>query len=148
MTESADRGFLKALAEAECGAAAAPGDCPRSRRPDPPACIGFSSANGAGAALWDFATEWTDEPTHPIARPASSTTFVSDSMASDLASIAEELGLGGTLTPQQLASRRRDFLWRNHPDRQPAHARARADERVALANALYDTAQRRRGESG
>jgi hypothetical protein len=56
--------------------------------------------------------------------------------------IAEELGLGATLTPDELASRWRNFVWRNHPDRQPLDARERANARVAIANTLYDRARR------
>ena len=58
------------------------------------------------------------------------------------AEIAAELGLAGPLTLDQLAARWRDFVWRNHPDRQPAHARKRANARVAIANTLYDRARR------
>jgi hypothetical protein len=62
--------------------------------------------------------------------------------ADTAAEIAAELGLAGPLTPDQLASRWRNFVWRNHPDRQPAHARRRANARVAIANTLYDRARR------
>jgi hypothetical protein len=56
--------------------------------------------------------------------------------------IAIELGLGTALTLDQLTSRWRDFVWRNHPDRQPEAARERANARVAIANTLYDRARR------
>jgi hypothetical protein len=56
--------------------------------------------------------------------------------------IAAELGLGAALTLDQLTSRWRDFVWRNHPDRQPADARAQANARMAIANTLYDRARR------
>jgi hypothetical protein len=56
--------------------------------------------------------------------------------------IAEELGLGATLTPDELVSRWRNFVWRNHPDRQPLNTRDRANARVAIANMLYDRARR------
>ena len=46
------------------------------------------------------------------------------------------------LTLGQLTSRWRDFVWRNHPDRQPVDARERANARVAIANTLYDRARR------
>jgi hypothetical protein len=42
----------------------------------------------------------------------------------------------------QLAARWRNFVWRNHPDRQPFEARERANARVAIANTLYDRARR------
>ena len=47
------------------------------------------------------------------------------------------------MTPGQLASRWRNFVWRNHPDRQPFEARERANARVAIANTLYDRARRK-----
>jgi hypothetical protein len=56
--------------------------------------------------------------------------------------VAEELGLGTAATQRQLGRRWRDFIWRNHPDRQPEGARERAGARVAIANALYDEARR------
>jgi hypothetical protein len=59
-----------------------------------------------------------------------------------IAAIAEELGIGAALTRRQLTLRWRDFVWRNHPDRQPEHARDRATARVAVANALFDRARR------
>jgi hypothetical protein len=46
------------------------------------------------------------------------------------------------VTPDQLAARWRNFVWRNHPDRQPARERDHAGARVAIANALYDRARR------
>ena len=53
-----------------------------------------------------------------------------------------ELGFSAGLTAEALTERWRAFVWRNHPDRQPAHARERANARVAVANALYDRARR------
>jgi hypothetical protein len=50
--------------------------------------------------------------------------------------------LAASPTPNQLASRWRDFVWRNHPDRQPREARERANARVAIANTLYEQARR------
>jgi hypothetical protein len=41
-----------------------------------------------------------------------------------------------------LTRRWRAFVWRNHPDRQPVHARERGNIRVAIANTLYDQARR------
>ena len=58
------------------------------------------------------------------------------------AEIAAELDLAGPLSGDELASRWRNFVWRNHPDRQPAHERDRAGARVAIANALYDKVRR------
>ena len=56
--------------------------------------------------------------------------------------IASEIGLGAALTLDQITSRWRDFVWRNHPDRQPEAARERANARLAIANTLYDRARR------
>lgn len=40
-----------------------------------------------------------------------------------------------------LAQLRRDFAFRNHPDRVPAHLRARASARMQIANAMIDEAE-------
>jgi hypothetical protein len=56
--------------------------------------------------------------------------------------IAMELGLGAPQTLDQLLSRWRAFVWRNHPDRQPLEMRERANARMAIANALYDEGRR------
>ena len=144
-----DQAFLRALDDAGGGRPPASETRPLPRRPEATACIGFSSGEGGGgAALWDFATEWTDERTPPPAQPATAATCEPNLSESDLATIAQELGVGATLTLRELASRRRDFIWRNHPDRQPVHARGRAGARVALANALYDAARRKLAKSG
>jgi hypothetical protein len=58
------------------------------------------------------------------------------------AEIATELGLGAPQTLDQLLSRWRAFVWRNHPDRQPLAVRERANARMAIANALYDEGRR------
>ncbi|HEX9168525.1 MAG TPA: hypothetical protein VF886_06285 [Roseiarcus sp.] len=87
--------------------------------------------------------EWTEAPADRLGRPTpASTDEALPNPADTPAEIAAELGLAGPLTPDQLASRWRNFVWRNHPDRQPAHARKRANARVAIANTLYDRARR------
>ncbi|MFC6488635.1 hypothetical protein [Nitratireductor sp. GCM10026969] len=58
--------------------------------------------------------------------------------------IARELGLGDRTKPRELDRLRRDFAFRNHPDRVPEHLRARAIIRMQVANTLIDEAKRRR----
>ncbi len=105
------------------------------------AALGRAPAGG-GEARWGLAMDWTGEPSEPegaLAPTASRPTcFCSDAAAE----IASELGIDGELTLERLMSLWRDFVWRNHPDRQPAQARERANARVAIANALYDRARR------
>jgi hypothetical protein len=72
---------------------------------------------------------------------ARSTDEAPPDLADTPAEIAAELGLAGPVTPDQLASRWRNFVWRNHPDRRPARERDHAGARVAIANALYDRAR-------
>ncbi len=136
--------FLRALDEAgrTTPVAAEPAAIPQ--RPEAPVSIGFAPGRGGGGeARWDFAMQWTDESSPPLARPAPDPDREPDGPRSEAAAaIAAELGLGATLTPRQLACRWRDFVWRNHPDRQPAHERDRASARVAIANALYDHVRR------
>ena len=140
--------FLRALDEAGRSLLAAAEDDPPPPRPNaPPASVHFGSGQGGGGeARWSFAMQWTDESVALLARPASDPTREPEASRSEMESaIAEELGLGAALTPRQMAARWRDLLWRNHPDRQPAHDRGRAGARVAIANALYDQARREMG---
>jgi len=58
--------------------------------------------------------------------------------------IARELGLTGRRKPRELDRLRRDFAFRNHPDRVPEHLRARAIIRMQVANMLIDEAKRGR----
>ncbi len=83
-----------------------------------------------GEARFGLALEWTDEPTDQLGRHAPASMEEAPPNLEDTpAEIAAELGLCGPLTLDQLASRWRNFVWRNHPDRQPAHARKRANAR-------------------
>jgi hypothetical protein len=106
--------------------------------------VTFGAAPGSGGkARFGLALDWTDEPADrpppppqpPLREPVERSGYTSTE-------IATELGLGTALTLGQLASRWRDFVWRNHPDRQPEAARERANARVAIANTLYDQARR------
>ena len=104
--------------------------------------LGPAPASG-GEARFGLALDWTDEPAERPERPAPvSQSEAASSRAESPDEIAAELGLDGPLTLGQLGSRWRDFVRRNHPDRQPAHARERANARVAIANALYAQARR------
>ncbi|SRR5271165_3682419 len=104
--------------------------------------LDFGPARGGGGeARWGLAMEWADEP-QPKASLARTPTLDSAPPADVEEAVARELGLGVCLTADALAERWRAFVWRNHPDRQPVHARERANARVAIANALYDSARR------
>ena len=119
------------------GSRPAGGPCVRAR-------LEFGPAPGSGGeARFGLALEWTDEPADRLGRQApASTDEATPNLADTPAEIAAELGLAGPVTPDQLASRWRNFVWRNHPDRQPARERNHAGARVAIANALYDRARR------
>jgi len=110
--------------------------------------VAFGAAPGSGGkARFGLALDWTDEP---IDRPAPPQPLPpqpppreqAQRSGDTSAEIATELGLGAALTLGQLTSRWRDFVWRNHPDRQPVDARERANARMAIANTLYDRARR------
>jgi hypothetical protein len=110
--------------------------------------VAFGPAAGSGGkARFGLALDWTDEPADrsappqppPPQTPPRETPARSGETSAE---IATELGLGAALTLDQLTSRWRDFVWRNHPDRQPVDARKRANTRVAIANTLYDRARR------
>ena len=85
--------------------------------------VAFGAAPGAGGkARFGLALDWTDEPVSPPPPPQPPPRQPAG--RSDTPSeIAAELGLGAALTLDQLTSRWRDFVWRNHPDRQPVDAR-------------------------
>jgi hypothetical protein len=106
--------------------------------------VAFGAAPGSGGkARFGLALDWTDElgdrPTPPPQPPSREPARRSGDTSAE---IAIELGLGTALTLDQLTSRWRDFVWRNHPDRQPEAARERSTARVAIANTLYDRARR------
>jgi hypothetical protein len=110
--------------------------------------VAFGAAPRAGGkAGFGLALDWMDEPADPAPppqppppQPPPRETAARSGDTS--AEIAMELGLGAALTLGELTSRWRDFVWRNHPDRQPVDARERANTRVAIANTLYDQARR------
>jgi hypothetical protein len=109
--------------------------------------VAFGPAEGSGGkARFGLALDWTDEPADrsapPQPRPQTPPREPPARSGETSAEIATELGLGAALTLDQLTSRWRDFVWRNHPDRQPVDARERANTRVAIANTLYDRARR------
>ena len=106
--------------------------------------VAFGAAHGSGGkARFGLALDWTDEPADRPAPPPQPPPSEPARRSPDTsAEIAGEIGLGAALTLDQLTSRWRDFVWRNHPDRQPEAARERANARVAIANTLYDRARR------
>ena len=97
--------------------------------------------SSGGGARFGLALDWTDEPTDPPASPPQPPPRVAARSGDTSIDIATELELGAALTLDQLTRRWREFVWRNHPDRQPFDARERANARVATANALYDRAR-------
>ncbi len=97
---------------------------------------------GGGEARWELAMDWSAGPPRPETRSARADPPESAGAEETAAAVARELGIGAGLTADALTKRWRAFVWRNHPDRQPAHARERANARVAVANALYDQAHR------
>jgi hypothetical protein len=105
--------------------------------------VAFGAAPGAGGkARFGLALDWTDEPVSPPPPPQPRPRPRPGRSGDTPSEIAAELGLGAALTLDQLTSRWRDFVWRNHPDRQPADARSQANVRMAIANTLYDQARR------
>jgi hypothetical protein len=104
--------------------------------------VAFAEAPDAGGkARFGLALDWTDEPADPTPPPQPPPRQWPLRSGDPSAEIATELGLGAALTLDQLTSRWHDFVWRNHPDRQPINAREQANTRVAIANAIYDRAR-------
>jgi hypothetical protein len=112
--------------------------------------VAFGPASGSGGeARFGLALDWTDEPTERGPPPLQPPPHEPAGRSGDTSiEIAAELGVGAALTLDQVTSRWRDFLWRNHPDRQPEAARERANARVAIANTLYDRARRELADAG
>jgi len=143
MADRRGEAFERALDEARRnGSAPDSGRAPAQRiRMGAGAPIGSALPSG-GEARYGLALDWTDEapgrPLPPQAGPDEQAHPPGDTPAE----IAAELGLGAPLSPAGLAARWRAFVWRNHPDRQPAEERERANARVAIANALYERARR------
>jgi hypothetical protein len=110
--------------------------------------VAFGPAEGSGGkARFGLALDWTDEaadrPAPPHPPPPQTPPREPPARSGETSTeIATELGLGASLTLAELTSRWRDFVWRNHPDRQPVEVRERANTRVAIANTLYDRARR------
>ena len=95
--------------------------------------VGLERSEAGADRLWDRAATFTpyeEDATLPEPEPASD----------DPAAIAGELGLGADLTPAQLQSARRRFMWRTHPDRRKDIPADLANRRVAVANMLIDLA--------
>jgi hypothetical protein len=105
--------------------------------------VAFGAPPGSGGkASFGLALDWADEPADPAPPLQPPPRQPAGPPSDPSAEIAAELGLDAPLTLKQLTSHWRDFVWRNHPDRQPADARAQANARMAIANALYDRARR------
>lgn len=84
------------------------------------------------------------EPVEPRSKAASKAAEMPPSppLTTDPDDIARELGLSQAIEPKLLDRLRREFAFRNHPDRVPAHLRANAMMRMQVANMLIDEAKR------
>jgi hypothetical protein len=118
-------------------------DLAATQRPRVLTGLAFDPASGSGGkARFGLALDWTDEPgDRPAPGPQPPPPEAANRSGDTPAEIDRELGLGTPLTLTELTARWRDFVWRNHPDRQPLEARAHANRRVAIANALYAQAR-------
>jgi hypothetical protein len=151
LSGSRDHSFQRVLDEPRRENSAASEDSLEpARAPRLRAGLALGPADGSGGkARFGLALDWTDEPAdRPAPPPRPSPREAARRSGDTPAEIAAELGLGAPLTPVELTSRWRDFVWRNHPDRQPIEARAQANARVAIANALYERARRKLARAG
>ena len=146
--DGADRGFQQALEEIRRSREAADCDSASGALQAKALPLDLCQARGGGGqARWGLAMSWTGEADETNTHPPALVPELA-AVSPDAESIAAELGIGAAPSEDQLTRRWRAFLWRNHPDRQPAHARRRADARVAIANNLYEQARRRLRKSG
>ncbi len=144
-SDSRSDAFQRALDEARRKDRALNDDESRpAERPRVRAGVEFGPApSSGGEARFGLGLDWTYEQADRLGPQAPvSGDETAPCRADTPADIAEELGLGMAIKPGELASRWRNFVWRNHPDRQPFEARERANARVAIANTLYDRARR------
>jgi hypothetical protein len=145
MAGGGEESFERALDEARRQDRTVDDDAPgRAGGPRVRASLEYGPAPGSGGeARFGLALDWMDELAEPPSRPAPVSKSEPASNGADTPDeIAAELGLDRPLRLGQLRARWRDFVRRNHPDRQPAHAQERANARVAIANTLYNQARR------
>jgi hypothetical protein len=92
-----------------------------------------------GAANWTEALSWMepDEDLPEEDPPA----LMSDEGLRD--AIAQELAVATASTVEELDQTRREFMWRNHPDRFTGQRRLSATKRASIANSLLDDARHR-----
>jgi hypothetical protein len=145
MSDRGSDAFQRALDEAQrSGRAPDEGDPEATHGPHIRAGVPFGPAQSSGGeARFGLALDWTDEPKDLPPAPQAPRREADTVPADTPAEIAAELGLAAPLTLDQLTSRWRHFVWRNHPDRQPVEQREWANARVAIANTLYDRARRK-----
>jgi hypothetical protein len=92
----------------------------------------------ASPGPWEARYEWAEEASAPeiSAQPT-------PLPRASLEAVARELKLTDARTASELHKLRREFMWRNHPDRRPEIPRELANARVAIANMLIDRALRK-----
>lgn len=78
-------------------------------------------------------TNWTDEVRDSA-----------PSLSAMIKEVAAELDLARASTAEDLYHLRREFMWRNHPDRRPDVSLEWSNARVAIANMLIDRALKER----
>lgn len=94
-------------------------------------------------AAWDFAAARAGAASR-ITQPGpkhygdDGSTDIEPETSLDPNKILLELGLGSGVPEADVASLRREFALRNHPDRVPAELRALATQRMMIANDLID----------
>lgn len=112
-----------------------------SRFANPTISLGSVSAplgadsDRATPGRWEVRYEWIEEASaseispRPTVLPSAS-----------IEAIVAELSLDSAYTASELHKLRREFMWRNHPDRRPEIPEDLANARVAIANMLIDRA--------
>ena len=92
---------------------------------------------------WEARYEWAEEASASEVSPPPALLPRASAEA-----VAKELNLSDAHTASELHKLRREFMWRNHPDRRPEIPREIANARVAVANMLIDRALRKESRRG
>jgi hypothetical protein len=105
-------------------------------------------------AAWELAANSRGVRAYDVVAPSPPNYYATDGSDTDAQSFLDpnkillELGLNSNFSEADVATLRREFALRNHPDRVPTELQSLATERMMLANDLMDRYVARLRKSG